>query len=468
MIRAILIVLVGAAVLTVVGLVVGARHQGRDFEGGSFSTWVKRAGPDARVEEAVVLEGPALIPELVDLVNWEPSPSEQGGRRVYNWIPESWQSDFRLLNVADPEDLRPRILRILGEFGPEASSALNSVLAWTSAPGEVGQVALAAALRIAPDSPEVIARILAALGSDDPQAQRRAARAIWDTGIPVEGGIASLRLLVGGTQPPAPEVIGAIGVYGPQATQTLPRLVPWLQVPELKRLVLQTLRQFGPASAMAVTEVRSELKPDSPALGDALEVVVVMGRAGSAAVPEVQALEHHPASMVRVLAASALAELTGNVTNAVKSLSQELQLHVPDPTLTYHADSPLIRDIGLSPAGAAAWQLGRLGRKARSAEPDLIAAISSDDLRVATLAAWALWRVTGESELVVPALRRGLAFSVDPSTQLIALGGISELGPMAPLLVNDLREMTALRLDVRRAAREQLGIIQLQATSAGQ
>jgi HEAT repeat protein len=437
-----------------VGLIVGGRQYGTAYPGDSFDVWVKRVGPDAEIESAAVREGSTLIPELVRLLDWQPTRSERVSQKVYAWLPESWRPEFRLLNVASPEELRPRLLRVLGEYGPEAASALPTVLTWAESQDESAREALVAALRIAPYSPEVTALVVGGVADDRPAIRDAAAQALWVTDSPVEEALVLLQNSFSATVPPSPSVVRALGVYGPAASPAVPRLVPWLQDPELQPVVLETLRRIGPASAVGLTEVRKGLGPESPVLAETLMVLGAMGSSAVAALPEVRGYADHSAPMVRVLAAAVRARLGDDLPGAVERLAQEVRFQIPDRSLRYTVDAPGLREVPLSPAEAAAWLLGTLGKKAQAAVPDLQTAVKSDDPRLSILAAWALWRITGESEVVVPAVRRGLRFAADPVVPLMALGAAEELGTLAQLLSEELVTVRGVSLPVRRRALE--------------
>ena len=454
MIRTFLWVLVATVVVSTVGLIVGGRQYGTAYPGDSFDIWVKRAGANAEIESAAVREGPTLIPELMKLLDWQPTRSELGSQKVYSWLPESWRPEFRLLNVATPEDLRPRLLRVLGEYGPEAASALPTVLTWAGSQDDSAREALVAALRIAPYSPEVSALVVAGVADERPAVRDATAQALWVTDSPVEEALVLLQNSFSSTVRPSPAVVRALGVYGPAASRAVPRLVPWLKDPELQPEVLETLRRIGPASAVGLPEVRKGLGPESPVLAETLMVLGAMGPAAAAALPEVRGYTDHSAPLVRVLAAAVRARLGDDLPGAVERMAQEVRFQIPDRSRRYTADAPGLREVPLSPAEAAAWLLGTLGKKAQAAVPDLQTAANSDDPRLSILAAWALWRITGESEFVVPAVRRGLRFTADPVVPMMALGAAAELGTLAQLLSEELVTVRGVSLPVRRRALE--------------
>jgi hypothetical protein len=164
--------------------------------------------------------------------------------------------------------------------------------------------------------------------------------------------------------------------------------------------------------------------------------------------------------MIRLLAAFARGQTGQDLPGAVKALAREVQFQIPDYSLPYFLDHPGLRNIRLTPAQAAAWLLGELGRRAEAATPELAAALRSEDPRLVALSAWALWRINQDAELVVPALRRSLRYTLDPVTQLIALEAVAELGPIGNLFDDELEGIQRLSLPLRQAAqrtRERLG-----------
>lgn len=452
MIRTLFLVLIGAVVLAVVGLVVGGRGHGPDYAGGSFPIWLKRAGPEARVDEAVSMEGAAALPDLTALVDWQPSTTERVSRKIYEALPESWQSPFRLLNVSDPDLVRRQALQALGGLGSEAAPALATVLPWAGTADETGQAALTAALQISPMAPAVTSQVLTLLLDSDPARKEMAARAMVAADVPVEGGLPALLESVGASQPPSVAVVLALGLYGSEAGRAVPRLAPWLRDPNLKQPILLTFRRLGSSAGLALTEIRPELSAQSPVVVEALDVASGLGPAATPLLPQIVPLEANPAAMIRLMAALARGKVGQDLPGAVKALAREVQFQIPDYSLPYFPDHPGLRSIRFTPAQTAAWQLGELGRRAEAATPELGAALRSEDPRLVVLAAWALWRINQDAELVVPALRRSLRYTLDPVTQLIALEAVAELGPIANLFEEELMGVQRLSLPLRQAA----------------
>lgn len=454
MIRALFLVLFGAVVLSVFVLVIGGRRHGPDYSGDSFSVWIKRAGPNARVDEAVALGGSGLVDELVALVDWQPSRTERVSRRLFDALPDSWQPSFRLLELSDPEVVRRQAFRSLGGLGEEAATALPIVLTWTRAPGETGGEALTAALRIAPTSPEVHATVVTALLDENASRREQAAQALVRAEVPVENGLLALLDGLNRPEPVTPTWVEAFGVYGPSASSAVPRLVPLLTNPELKPSVLTTLRRIGPASASVLDELKPDMTADSPVIVEVLDLVAVLGPAAGGVLPQLRALDDNPAPMIRLLAAAARGRMGVDVPSVVNTLAQEVRFQIPDRSLGYFLEYPGLREVRLTPAQAAAWWLGQLGEQAKPAVPDLIATLRSDDPRLMMLSAWSLWRISQEAEFVVPAIRAGLRFTADPVTQLFAVAAATELGPLGALLEPELTEIQSLNLSLRRAAKE--------------
>ena len=163
MARLIALVLVGCVFVAVGGLLLSSRFSSIDYRTGSFTVWVKRTGPEARINEAVALMGPAAVPDLLELLNWTPNATERNSRKIYEALPQTWRHRVKVLHVSDPDLVHIQALRALGGLGPDAIQALPAVLSWTPVLGPVGEEALITALRIAPDSPEVSQKVISML-----------------------------------------------------------------------------------------------------------------------------------------------------------------------------------------------------------------------------------------------------------------------------------------------------------------
>lgn len=122
----------------------------------------------------------------------------------------------------------------------------------------------------------------------------------------------------------------------------------------------------------------------APALGD-------LGETAATAIPAIQLLTHdetqHP--LIRVLAAGAIARIDPGQTGAV--------IPVLISALN-SADAPL--------QGAAADELGMIGKHAEPALPALFGLLGDDCAAVRSTAAQAIWRITGDQ---TPARQAGRA-----------------------------------------------------------
>ncbi len=460
MARFIALVLVGCVLVAVGGLLLSSRFSSNDYRTGSFTVWVKRTGPEARVNEAVALMGPVVIPDLLELLNWTPNATERNSRKLYETLPQGWRQTLRILHVSDPDLVHIQALRALGGLGPDALLALPAVLSWTSVVGPVGQEALIAGLRIAPDSPEVAQKVISMLMEEQPARRNQAARSLAITEIPIEGGLNPLIETLRGDATPPPEVLGAISLYSREAGGAVSRLGPALRNPVTRPAAIDVLRAAGSAAIPMLPEMRQELDPGSPAVMDALEIAGRCGPPASPLLPAIRGLEASKDGTLRMMASHARARIEGNPTNAIPVIVQELRLPVADETHPYFPMYPGLRSIRLSSRQTAAWILGEMGNSAKAASADLNAAIQSDDPRLMVMAAWALWKINREAEPSVSAIRRGLASAHDPVAQRIAIEAVTDLGSLAHLAQEDLERIQRQNLQLRGPARLALNRLQ--------
>ncbi len=459
MARLIALVVVGCVLVAIGGILLSSRFRTNDYRHGSFTTWVKRTGPDARVNEAVALMGTTAIPDLLELLNWTPNGTERNSRKLHDSLPNSWRRHFRILEVSDPDVVHIQALGALGGLGPQALQALPAVLSWTTVAGPVGEEALIAALSIAPGSPEVTQRLVAML-LDRPAGRDQAARAMVAAQVPIEGALSALVESLRDTPLPTPEVLSAISLYGREASSAVSRLGPSLRDVSTKSAAIEVLRAAGPVALPMLPEIRQELDPGSPVVVGALEVAGRCGIPASPYLPAIKELELSRDGSIGMLASLARARIEGRPTNAIPAIVRELRLPVADATHPYTLMHPGLRDIRLSSKQAAAWLLGELGGSGKAASSDLTAALRSDDPRLMVLAAWALWKINQEVEPSLGAIRRGLASTQDPVAQRIAIEAVTELGSFANLAVEDLERIERQDLRLRGPARAALDHLQ--------
>lgn len=460
MARLIALVLVGCIIVAVGGILLSSRFRTTDYRQGSFTTWVKRTGPEARVNEAVALMGATAVPDLLELLNWTPNGTERNSRKLYENLPLSWRRHFRILEVSDPDLVRAQALDALGGLGRDAIQALPAVLSWTTAVGPVGEEALIAALRIGPGSPEVVQKVVSMLLDGKPGRRDQAARAMVVAQVPIDGALSALVESLRDTPVPRPEILSAISLYGREASSTVSRLGPALRDPATRSAAIDILRAAGPAALPMLPEIRQELNPGSPVVAGALEVAGRCGPPASACLPAITELESSATGSIGMLASLARARIEGRPTNAIPTIVRELRLPVADATHPYVPMQPGLRDIRLSSRQAAAWLLGELGGSGKAASSDLNAATRSDDPRLMVLAAWALWKINREAEPSIGAIRRGLASTQDPVAQRIAIEAATELGSFANLAIEDLERIQRQNLQLRGPARMALDHLQ--------
>jgi hypothetical protein len=461
MVRFIALVLVGCVFVAIGGVLLSSRFSTNDYiTGSSFTVWVKRTGPEARVNEAVALMGPAAIPDLLELLNWTPNATERNSKKLYEAFPQTWRRHVKALNVSDPDVVRIQALRALGGLGPDALQAVPSILPWTAKIGPVGEEALVAALRIGADSPEVSQKVVTMLMEGQPARRHQAARSLVITEIPLEGGLNPLIESLRGEATPPPEILTAISLYGREAGGAVSRLGPALRNPVSRPAAINLLRAAGSGAIPMLPEIQEDLSQGSPVILEALEIAGGCGPAASPLLSAIQDLESSKHGTVRIMAALARARIGGNPTNAIPVITQELRLPVADETHPYSPMHPGLRGLRLSSRQTAAWILGEMGGSAKAASTDLSTAIRSEDPRLRVLAAWALWKINREVEPSFTTIRRGLGSVQDPVTQRIAIEAVTDLGAFANLAEEDLESVQRQSLQLRGPARLALNRLQ--------
>jgi hypothetical protein len=145
----------------------------------------------------------------------------------------------------------------------------------------------------------------------------------------------------------------------------------------------------------------------------------VLGDLGSdavAALPELAGLRTHSEAIVRINAERAIWRITGDVTDLLPVLAGEIK--------RYHA-LEVLAEVG--PAGAALADR-------------LPAMFDGNDEWRATGSAVAYWRITGDATPVIPVLVR---YAACGPRGLVAVNGLTEIGPAAPAAIPLLRAAIA-------------------------
>ena len=251
------------------------------------------------------------------------------------------------------------IFETLGKIGPDAKSALPRVLGTLDSPPEnrfdrprVCEAAIKALGGIGPQSPEVIPTLLNAFELNY-QGQHHAAT-------------------------------DALYRLGPDAKDAVPKLIELLQKNMWASDVNRVLRGIGPAAKDAVPAMMQCFdKSDTNTRFSILEALQAMGSSAGAAVPRLvealkdPGLKHSPEEMFAVRALWRIDQNPAALEAALDALkSKERWRQWPIPVL------------------------GEMGPKAHAALVPLREKLNADDAQVRVGAAEAIWRISGDPEMV--------------------------------------------------------------------
>lgn len=209
----------------------------------------------------------------------------------------------------------------------------------------------------------------------------------------------------------------------------------------LKRLAADGIAIIGPAAYVAVPQlIRGTRYPDAEVRRKCALALGSMGRRGQQAVIPLAEL------------------LTEDDVPAVRDAAGEALALIGPPALP--ALQKLLKDENAEVRARAALSLGKMGAAARPAVEDLDFALDDDDGWVRIRAAEALWRITGKTDSLVPALIEELK---NPQRQIRmqAYRLFKELGPKARSAEFALKRLLSDRRGyVRSAATKALRVIQ--------
>ncbi len=192
-----------------------------------------------------------------------------------------------------------------------------------------------------------------------------------------------------------------------------------------RRVAAELLARVEPPGA-ALTELLRPLLADKDhyVRRAAMQGLGTQGPAAKAAISDLEKASTDSNLPNRVTARVALIHIAGPSKERVRALADLLRLKEP-------CDGA---------AGYAAAELGKLGRQAKSAAPQLLDAVKHTDAHVRVEAAGALGRVGADREKVVAALIALLKDDPEREVRRSVAGALGEIGPAAAPAVPTLRE----------------------------
>jgi HEAT repeat protein len=310
-------------------------------------------------------------------------------------------------------------------------------------------VAAEALAQVDPSSPRPPALLRQALKDASPVTRREAVRIIQRLGYRDGATLTALRPLLDDEEAAVrQEVLACLTGLAQKEDGALPSLVALLGHPDLnlRKKAMEALAGVGPRAHPAVPALTRMLRHRAPDLRlQAVKTLAALGPAAKPALPELLFLLEASDGPDKVQVAEAVCRAGGPADRVLLLLIENVQNH-GDPDRQQQAARLLI-DLGAK-AKPALVRLVTLARVA-GATPGYAAGLRP-------YAAWALWRLDGQSREAAHALVQALAES-DPKSRQRALLLLGEMGREARLAIPAVR--VALRDpedSVRAAAREAL------------
>lgn len=449
----------------VVVVFVPARREEPLCRGVPLGQWLLTAQINTDLEVADA--GSNAIPALVRVLHQRDGALRSAYRRLWPKLPLALRN--RLPPSRPAEEIREVAWWALRGFGPEAKPWLPELIraAQTDPGWRCAQFSLNALWAIGADEPEVQALFRQKLCHTNRAERGQAAMAIYLNGYaPLEFSQEVLPVLPldlsDSNHPPYNELV-MLGVMGAEAVPALPVILEALRQPNTRGNALVAIRRIGPAAASAVPVLRDMLRDrtwrDKTSVAEAL---LNIGPAARDALPELEITMKAGDAASSAVAAAARYRITGEPEPTLSILIETLEGHRgtggawPSPERRYGLDV-----YAFNSQMTAVWFLGELGTNAHSALPLLQREAQDGSHWVQSLAAWSLWKIDPQPDLVLPILRRALA-GTNMENRVLACLCLAEIGPSARSCLPDLEAACQTDLNTRRAARDAIRRIQEQ------
>ena len=401
--------------------------------------------------------GPDAIPWIIKGVEAEDSAFYKLKVRVWKLLPKQLQFKWRYREPINPRTLRVNCARALGLFGPEAVAGVPSLIQFAQSNSNLQTVAFVALTHIAPHSSQARDFLVASLRDGSDAVKRDVVTAFMVTGRTPAEAVPLLVARLENYVPPDPRApllhneMSALSVCGPEAAQAVPVLIQYM-MREGRGYGIRALRATGPAALPALPRLLEMLeKHDEWAVQwrpDIYAILAGLGTNGTAALPALTNGLADKSPVVGALAAAGIANITGDVEFAIPRLIEQLENRErSDVYLTVQVSGRL---FGLSHRELAARLLGEIGGKATNALPSLRQAVNGSERWMHIPAAEAIWKISKETNSVLPALVARLQTTSNDDTRMLALKALGQMGPAARPAVPAIHATMASNLNVRQ------------------
>lgn len=420
------------------------------------------AGP---FEKGLAAIGPDAIPWLIKGLDAEESAFHKVQVRAWKLLPRASQQKWRNRAPIDPTTLRVNCVRALELFGLEAVVAVPKLIEVASTKSNSFARALAfnALARMASDSPRAKALLVESLRNGDTAIKAEVAGAFFNAShTPGEAAPLLIARLENYAAPDADSPVPlnemlALSVCGSKAAPAAPLLLQYTKGDLGRGNAVSALRATGPAAIVTLPRLLEILKDADEAAvrlkPGIYDILARLGTSGVAALPTLTNGLSDPSPVVQALAAAGIANITGDVGFAIPKLIEQLE----NPQRS--GESLTVKKpwsyIGLNHRQLSAQLLGELGPRATNALPHLKEALNSKDIWLPAIAAAAIWKISRDTNAVLPFLIAGLKDTrMDPK---LILETLADMGPAAAPAIPTVRKAMQSELQVR-----QCGYIALQ------
>ncbi len=432
------------------------------YKGVRVSYWI-RTTQGRQLEVALAQAGPDAIPYLIGFLE----KRENAFSKAYAWtwrkLPLSLQQRLAAYRPVPIYQARLSALQCLRDFGPEAKQALPFLKRIAIADPDLMAKSLArlAMAEVGRYDPAVRGFLLAELQNTNDTMRFQAAACIYQCRLQLSEAVPLLvqNITNAGRRKPFNEFL-ALGTIGPAAGAALPFVLQALSDSEMQGNALTALDGIGSPPPSAIPALLDIIRHGQPVLRPAaVEALMLMGTNATPALPSLEELERDGDPVVRVLATASTGQIKQVPELAAARLAQDFtntEVRGELWSVRNRLEGPeILRSIGLSHRQTAAWLLGDIGPPARAAVPALKEALNSQNPWLPTIAARALYKITGEPQQALPGLVASLS-QADDETCFLAIFVLSEMGTNAQPAIPALERLETRNLKIRSATMDAL------------